>query len=487
MSLLSRIVHELTRDRTFAGKRFARSSRGSRSGVALLLTITCVMLMTILATQMTVDSTVQLKLAANQRDQVKAEALARSGLNFYRMLLMASKGLKNSPMAGMVPPQFQGMLGNLWMMVPEVNTGLLRMIFVSDGDLDDFAEGGDDGEGGSMLGAMMGGGAEALTDEQRAESRENGAGSRRSFLDFDGDFTAVVSDESQRINVNLLVPNPENGTGVAGCQADPVCSQLHQLMVGNFSPLCSIDPQQGGTAPGITEDGNRFFWDRGLDPYELAWNLVDWRDPDSDRGWQGGDENQLYQRLDEPYMAKNSNFDSIPEIRLVDGWHRDDVWDRFGRYLTVYGPNNGGVNVNTASCEVVMALFQAGTPNRRLTPQELVSAWQGVRYHQQLNVFGSAWRSPSDFIETVRQLSNPQSLMAEYLQMTGGTGGQAQAFLPVNFTEEELQTIERYVAVDAAIFRIRSTGQVGDARVTVEAVYDFNSGLGGRLLYWNME
>ena len=37
------------------------------------------------------------------------------------------------------------------------------------------------------------------------------------------------------------------------------------------------------------------------------------------------------------------------------------------------------------------------------------------------------------------------------------------------------------------LYRIKSTGEVGNARVTVEAVIDFSSSAEGKLLYWRLE
>src|SRR5690606_28136560 len=96
-------------------------------------------------------------------------------------------------------------------------------------------------------------------------------------------------------------------------------------------------------------DNDQFFYERNLERWALIGDLADWNDLDNDRLYQGGREDALYQDGPEPYRPKNAAFDSLGEVRLVNGWHRDDVWEKFGNELTIYG--NGRVNVNTASRE----------------------------------------------------------------------------------------------------------------------------------------
>lgn len=51
---------------------------------------------------------------------------------------------------------------------------------------------------------------------------------------------------------------------------------------------------------------------------ELAAAIIDWRDADSEVT-DGGAEDETYQRLNPPYRAKNGPFDTVEELRLVQG------------------------------------------------------------------------------------------------------------------------------------------------------------------------
>ena len=79
---------ELHRERTPE-----RRGRRSRSGVAMLLVITIVTLLTVVVTEVVHGAAMRIQLAGNQRDEAKAEALAMSGVQFYRLLLIASQQL----------------------------------------------------------------------------------------------------------------------------------------------------------------------------------------------------------------------------------------------------------------------------------------------------------------------------------------------------------------------------------------------------------
>lgn len=268
MSWVRRIWHELTRPRGHQRHRFYRVGRSSRAGVAMITVIAAITLLTVITTEIAYAATVRIKLAAHHRDEVAAEALAATGVNLYRLILMASKQIGRNPYI----VEFGAMMGvnadTLWGMVPFINTQMMRMIFVTDGDLDEDEA------------ALMQ--QEGLTDEQLAESREG----RRNFLDFDGDFSASIEDEARRIFVGNLK---------ATSMAELI--ELHQ-----------VQELQGMMS---TEENRTFFLDNNMEKLELISNLVDWTDTDDVRLYQGGDEAAPYQKLDSPYLPKNAPFDTI--------------------------------------------------------------------------------------------------------------------------------------------------------------------------------
>ena len=140
MGWRTHVWRQLIRPRQRVGRRVTRMGRGSRGGVALLTTIALVALMGVIVTEITFMATMRLQLAANQRDEAKAEALAQAGVQFYRLILIASKQLGQSPMIQSLGPMLGVNADTLWQLVPEVGSGFLRFLLMADGDKEEASE-----------------------------------------------------------------------------------------------------------------------------------------------------------------------------------------------------------------------------------------------------------------------------------------------------------------------------------------------------------
>jgi hypothetical protein len=210
-----------------------------------------------------------------------------------------------------------------------------------------------------------------------------------------------------------------------------------------------------------TDHDDRYLRDKGLDRWELIGDLADWSDIDDVRIWDGSRETAIYERMDleEPYLPKNTDFDTIDEIRLVNGWHRDNIWYRFGQNLTIYGA--GKVNINTAERPVLEALLQQ---------------------------FVQPAPTDDDLDYMIRELDRCRSMSV----MEGGcVFSQPQQFVAV------LEQIARgtvdpglvnAIQTQSGAFRVTSTGKVGQAKVSVEAVFQFPPGnFAGQVVYWRVE
>ena len=421
----------LTRPRGGGSQHEHRSKRRSRSGVALLLVITTLLFMTVVVSEMAFAATVRMQLGAHQRDEVKAEALAESGVHIYQLVLAASKSLGRNPMIQQVEQMFGIDLGDaLWQMIPTLNTGLLRMLFVSGGDVEEPEEGEAPPE---------------LTDEQIEQSRE-GSASDKNFLDFDGDFSATVTDEDRKINVSIF-----RATNRMELQQDPTALQLHGLMSGIRTCPGPLGSTGAENASQDREDLDRFFLDRNLDRWSLIGNLADWTDIDNIRLFDGGGEDSLYNRMEtHPYLPKNAPFDTLDEIRLIEGWHRDEVWEKFGKNVTVYG--KGKINVNTAECDVIWGLLKS--------------------YVQP---------PPSD-----DQAYRILLAMQEQMAVSKFTDGNQFVSFVQNQGFQVDTRLASMIATESRVFRVVSTGKVQDASVTIEAVIDYTSSQVGRIVYWRV-
>lgn len=420
--LIRWLAGELTRPRGPVRHRFYRGGRRSKSGVALLMVITSILMLTVLVTEIAHAAVVRVQLAAQARDDVKAEALAYSGVAFHRLILIASKAIGRNQMFAMIAPMFGSNAQELWQAIPFVDTRMMRLLFVTDSTADDE----------ELAAAKTNG----LTDEQIAESREPGSAMKRNFLDFDGDFRSEVRDEERWINVGHLQ---------APTFGDLLVTPAAQQLMALFS----------------IEETQEYLYDNNLVKEELIANLADWTDADDMRLYQGGNEDALYSRLDEPYRPKNAPFDTRDEIRLVDGWHRDGVWERVGRELTIYG--EGKVNVNTASESVLKGLLMAyfNGVATELTVQPTVDEIIRLR-GAPIAEGGLYFSSGKQFYETI-------------------SNGAFQ-IPPLSLKPE----IQEAVTITSNVFRLTSVGEVGDARTEIHVVMDFSKDPTGRILFWKV-
>lgn len=329
--------------------------RGTRRGVALLMVITCIAFMTVLVTEINYAARVRLSMSAHARDESMAYWLARSGVGLYQLILIADKQLTGD--GGVLSGLASAGFGSLWEMLPAINTGLMRMFFVSGGSVND-----------QELEEFQ---AQGLSEEQREESRADSRFADKGFLDFEGDFAAEITAEDTRINVNRLGSSCPSGVCSAGeLRLDDTALALFALMSG--------------------QEHDQWFYDRDLERWDLIANLADWIDQDTMRCTaQGGYEDSVYQRGDSPYRAKNGKFETYQEIRLVEGW-QDEVFQRFGGELTIHG--DGKININTATPEMMAALLKA-----HLTPTP--SDFEVERIQQQLADYTMilSWTKPKEF------------------------------------------------------------------------------------------
>lgn len=287
-----------------------------RSGVALLVAITTVAMLTIMVTEITYIARMRLMTASNQRDRVQAYWLAKSGTGIYQLILAANKQIGKNEFI----QQF-GLGDSLWQMVPALNTGMMRMLFVSE------APGGDVDEEDIETFKSEG----TVSEKVAEESRAGGVFNDRNFLDFSGDFSAEITDMESKIDINQL------GSEGDILQDSPTASRLFSLMSG--------------------EENDQWFLERNLDRWELIGNLKDWIDQDTYRsGGLGGQEDSLYANEEPPYLSKNAKFDTTDEIRLVEGWN-GELFEKFRDKLTIW--SRGKFNLNSFDEEMHRALIRA--------------------------------------------------------------------------------------------------------------------------------
>ena len=334
-------------------------ARKKRNGVALLVAITTMAMLTVLISEITYVSRMRFMTAHHQKDRVQAYWLAKSGVNIYMLILAANKQLGKNSMI----EQF-GLGDSLWQMIPTLNTGLMRMLFASqpgndleDGDIDQFKEQG------------------TVSEAVAEQSREGGVFNNRNFLDFHGDFSAEIQDNESKIDISQL------SSETMALQESPTAQRLYALMGG--------------------EENDQWFLERNLDRWELIGNIRDWVDQDNLRSsGLGGYEDSLYDRLDTPYLTKNAKFDSFEELRLVAGWE-STLYERYKDQLTIW--SNGKFNLNSFDEDMHKAMIRAAaiSPPTDSTLEMCLNSGgeDGILSMWDVTTFSNA-RQYADFIQT---------------------------------------------------------------------------------------
>ena len=240
---------------------------------------------------------------------------------------------------------------------------------------------------------------------------------------------------------------------------------------------------------------------------EVIGNLVDWIDPDDNRvsidpyTWRlqegaGEGEDSYYRDGEDRYRSKDSMFDSVEELRLVRGIS-DELYYFLKDRVSVHAADK--VNMNTASAEVIAALLQSHTQRFQITEsyvcgEESTTADMGrdlfARYAQMIvdartviqfnkmmsgNFLGQIFNSPNAFISVAKnplqmlmgsmggQLMDPLQLLVMRYQMTD---------LQYQFiqTDVQWQQLTQSLGNKDQLFRLTVRGRLGEMTRQVTAV-----------------
>lgn len=450
-----------------------RSKPQSR-GVAILMVTIGIAVLALVASEVRYNSVVELRLAANARDEVRAYFLAQSGIGLSRLLLRFQKQVDSIQL-----PNLSGLLGAL-----SGGGGA--------GALGGLLGGAGAGAAGA-LGALAGGaGSPAPTSmniqlwrmakvdchmlaamvPEEVEEKKGGYGpkskgfdfdsenpelaakqSARKFGGFEGCFDTVITDEEERINVAKL-DAPALSAVVA----------VNQL-VATFS-----DKKYEFLFE--KEDNNRV----KVTPTDVVISMRDWMDEDETgsqlnttgagepfvRGFS--DENGPYDRYEPRYKAKNGRFDSLDELYTVHGVN-DKFMAAFRDRLTVYPDLNSKLNINTDDPVLLeLAVRSIADPTRPdprlLDPIFIDTVIKRIRAARMFAIFGM---SAADFANIV-----------------------ASAGVTINPTILNNMQNQRFIGDKSSTYRLQVTGTAGDVEKKITAVVRLDDGL-GRLVYWREE
>jgi general secretion pathway protein K len=448
----------------------ARRDRRAR-GVALIIAIISITLLTVVATEFAYNTRVDLQLAANQRDEVRAYFMARSGMGLGRLLLRFQKQINQTPIPNL-GAMLQSALGalagggaqgagaaaqqpaqtlniQLWKLA-RVDCHMLKGLVKSDTGKD----GKDDKDSKEAKEEPPTRGDDKFAMDDGEGKAETDAPLKRSFGGFEGCFLATISDEEEKLNVHRL----------AGLAADalPTAARMMDLFGDKrFEFIFNRD------------DANRV----RVTPQDVVIALKDWVDEDEQQSainladpvnpFASGfaSENTNYDRFDPRYEAKNAKFDSLDELYRVHGV-TDMFMAAFRDRLTVYPDVNSAPNVNTDDPMMmymaILSVADPAHPDPRLQDPVFVNELiNRIRTARMFSFFGM---SVKDFVAVVQSAGVP-------INASIGASTSANS---------------RLVSDKSNTFTIKSVGEAGSVQKTITAVVKLDDSL-GKLLYWREE
>jgi len=430
------------------GKRArALEKRRQRRGMALILVLAALTVLTVMLTEIQDESSAEFGSALSARDALVAEYAAKSAVNLSRLLIAAEPTIRRS-------------LTLVFALV-----GGPRQIPVwayADRILGAF----NDTEGATGFASLAG------VDPKLGKN-----------LGFKGGgFRLVIVDEDSKINFNVAA------RGDAFSQ-----TRLASQITGLINP-----PQYSPMFEG--RDADESYSDRRA----VCSAIIDWIDPDQDQALcdptsttaqQAAAEDSFYQLLKKPYQRKNAAFDSLEELHRVRGIS-DDFWATFvdpdpdnpdKRIVTVWG--QGAVNVNTANAQTLLAVVCQASNNLARMCMDATEAQKFIMAMTMLRGFMPGlpmFKNAQEFVSTLQQTNQaaaPGAPAAGAIPGLGaGGGGSPVAAIMKALGIEPIPIVSaaetaKMVTTESKVFSIYATGYVRSGKretsVRVHAVVDF--------------
>lgn len=425
-----------------------RRVQNHQRGIALMMVIIGLAVLGLVAQEIRYNSIVEMRLATNQRDEVRAHFMARSGIGLAR-LLMKFQGQMNAIQLPPMPPAIQQLLGGA-KLPTNISLQLWRMAKI-DCYMLQAMEPEDKGDKDGIQRVSASRSKKFDFDDENPELAE--AQNKRRFGGFEGCFNTEITDEGEKLNVSKLAA-PQLAAQVVMMQSVTTFGDK------KFEFLFE------------REDSNRV----KVTPNDIIIALRDWMDDDQTASalnlsgtgepFQKGfsDENYSYDKYDPRYRAKNANFDSFDELYMVHGIN-DKFMAAFGDKLTIFPDPNTNLNINTDDpvlLEIaIRSVADPSKPDPRLQDPIFIDALiTKIRAARMFAMFGM---SVADFVSVLQ---------------TAGVN--------TNPTITNNAQNNRFISDKSTTYRIRVTGEAGDVTKTITTVIRLDDGL-GRLLTWKEE
>lgn len=313
MTFLNRSKHALLKK--FLTRRSPEIRKASQKGLALIFVLSLVGVILAVMGEVFFQAQISVKSSLGEQDRMRAEAAALTGAQFALFLISLEAQVndvgenKNLPAAvasqlSAVPAMVKSQLGgkNLSELLNGFPIGSQGLNEISDLSKINIS---------------------ASLDEGLVDALRN----------IQGYFVLDVSNESAKLNLNLFTYQPSG---------DVVFESLQRM----FS----------------TARESRWLEDKGFPPRRLAANIKDYIDRDKIDSADSSDELSQYGegpgRI--PGRPKNGALESLEELRMIPGFHDDEIYNVFIPYLTIWplAPKDSKlIDFNVAKIEFLASLL----------------------------------------------------------------------------------------------------------------------------------
>lgn len=439
-----------------------RRAKSSERGVAMLLVLVGIAVLALVANEIRYNSVVELRLATNQRDELRAHYLAKSGIGLSRLMLRFQKQLDSIQIPN-ISGMLQGLTGALTGQTGQTGAAganplaggggsmsiqLWRMAKIDCHMLEQMVPELDE-KGQAIAGSIKN--KKFDFDDENPELAA--AQTNRRFGSFSGCFESKLTDEEERINLAKLDAPQGTAAGLLLQLINTLTDKKYEFLFEK-------------------EDSNRV----KVTPDELIVNMRDWIDEDetgttlnitgTGDPFQKGfsDENGGYVKYDPQYRAKNARFDSLDELFMVHGVN-DRFMAAFKEKFTVYPDVNSRLNINTDDPMLLEVAIRSVADPLRPDPRLADPIFMDtlIKKIRAARIFALFGMSTADFVNII-----------------------AASGIPVNAAIQNNVQGNRFIGDKSMTYRISVTGSAGDVTRTITAVVRLDDTL-GRLVYWREE
>lgn len=379
-------------------------------GVALLVAAVAVALTTVFTMEFSTNTNVDWAAANNERDDMRAQFLARSGMNLAELIIKVQTDVMD---------KYKQILGDI--------------------QLADFMP--------MFMGAF--GGEREEVDAFAALLGVGGSDLKGMGVEI-GTFNVEITTDDNKINLNCANGGEQSRTNLK--------TKLEALMY--------FDAYNA-----LFENADAEGWRRDRATQVAA--LIDYVDTDSSKfDTRGASEDYGYQSLTDRYKEKNNYLDTIGEIKLIRGVD-DRFWTLFGDQFTVYGECKENLSA-IEDPKLIAAIIFLSAQNENdpvLVDPTGTKLWLLAAQVAQARGYGIYFDTIQAFVDFVK---DPNGAMLDLMSSSGSQAGMTGTPpIPVEGVELNPQKLGQIArAGTRRIYRVETTAAIDTLEKTIVGVWD---------------